>query len=144
MVDLEGEPNFQELLDEYAIEAGCAGMPKPNADIETYKKMELMGFLKCIGAFDGGKLIGFLTLVTTNMPHYKAQMSTSESYFVTKEHRGSGAGDQLRRAGERLAEGLGSIGILMSARIGSGLEVVLGLSGYGAVNKTYFKRLGNV
>ena len=63
----------------------------------------------------------------------------TESFFVAKVHRDSGAGLKLLRAAEQKARALGSPGLLVSAPFGGTLVQVLPRAGYTETNRVFFK-----
>ena len=137
--ELESSPHFPVLLAEYAEESATKGLPPPAARLPTYKKLEKVGFLKVIGAFYSGELVGFITVLTNEIPHYGASISVSESYFVAKEYRKTGAGTRLRLAAEELSRRLGALGLFISAVVDSPLAEVLPHCGYAETNRVFFK-----
>lgn len=141
--ELLDAPNRYELWDEYAAESAIGGMPKPDVHIDTYKMLESAGALQLIGAFDDDKLIGFISLLSNKLPHYGVLMTVSESFFVAKSHRKSGAGLRLLREAERYALSVGSPGLLVSAPSGGRLAGVLPNVGYAETNRVFFKRFGD-
>lgn len=122
--DLYAAPNRQELLDEYAAESSILGVPYA-PQWHMYQQMEAVGALRFIGAFQDENLVGFVTVLTSVLPHYGVRASTTESLFVTKIHRRTGAGIRLLRAAEKHAQESGSAGLLISTPAGGILERVL-------------------
>lgn len=144
IADLEAQANFTDLLEEYADGAALKGLPHPKAKTEIYKQLEAIGILNIIAAFYGELLIGFLNLIMTPNPHYGISVAATESIFVSKSYRKTGAGLMLLRAGEQKAIELGSLGILVSAPFGSAFSQVLPNVGYSEANQVFFKSLKNV
>lgn len=142
--DLIAESNFQEILDSYADELALEGLPHPKAKIEMYKQLEALGKLHPIAAYFDGILIGFVNVLMAENPHYGLCIAVTESFFVLKEYRKSGAGTLLRREAEIDAENSGSPGIFISAPTGGRLALLLGASkDYIDTNRTFFKRFKN-
>ena len=141
--ELEAAPNIHDLLAEYAEESSIAGLPTPAAQVETYRAIESSGALHIIAAFEGDLLIGYITVLSTVLPHYNEVVSVTESYFVSKEHRSSGAGLKLLRSAERFAREIGSLGLLVSAPTGGALSDVLPRVGYKETNRVFFRSLMN-
>lgn len=133
---------FWSLVAEYAAECANQGLPPPKPDMGMYRAMEAGGALSPIGAFNAyGQLIGFVYLLLVRLPHYSAKVAISESIFVAKEHRKTGAGALLIRAVE--SEGIKHecVGVFMSAPVGGTFERVLPGIGYGPTNTAFFKAL---
>ena len=142
VADLVAEPNFAELLDRYADELHLSGLPRPCAKIETYKKLEYLGMLHPIGAYLDGNLIGFINVLIAENPHYGLGLASTESFFVLKEYRKTGAGNLLRREAEKYAEKLGSPAIFITGH--GNLSMALeGSKDYSECGRVFYKRLGN-
>jgi len=139
---LWASPHFEDMLDRYAEESSIEGMPKPAAKFETYAAMERAGMLHVFDARLDGRLIGFITVLAVNLPHYGGVMSAvSESFFVAPEYRSTGAGLRLLKAGEDKAREVGAPGLLVSAPYGGALAEVLPRRGYRETNRVFFKRV---
>ena len=106
-----------------------------------YKILEDSGALCCFGAYQGETMIGFITVLTHVMPHYGALIATTESFFVAKAYRKTGAGTLLRQTVERHAQGRGAAGVLICAPYGGQLAKVLPRAGYRQTNQVFFKGL---
>ena len=142
---LVSEPNFQELLNRYAEELALDGLPHPKAKIEMYKQLEDLGKIHFLAAYLNNLLIGIINVLITEHPHYGIEIATTESYFVFKEHRRTGAGALLRREAESEARNFGSPCIFISAPSGGNLALSLEASkDYRETSRTFFKRLVNV
>jgi GNAT superfamily N-acetyltransferase len=139
VAELEAAPNFGALLDEYAAECAIDGLPHPKAKIEMYRVMEAGGVLKVVGAFIGDEVVGFITVLTCILPHYSDYVSVTESFFVERAARPTGAGIGLLRRAEAIARELSSKGLLVSAPSGGTLAAVLELTSYKETNRVFFK-----
>lgn len=136
---IHDDPAFAGLISEYIEESSLAGMPPPCWELDTYLKMESVGFLHSLGAYRGDDLIGFMLLLVSVLPHYGIPVATSESYFVAREYRSTGAGLRLLREAEKLAASLGAVGILVGAPIDGKLNAVLSKTEYMPTNTVYFR-----
>jgi GNAT superfamily N-acetyltransferase len=140
MTEIFDAPNITELMEEYAAESSIHGLPHPKAKIDLYKQLETVGILYAIGAFFEDTLVGFILIVSPIVPHYSAKISTTESFFVAKEYRKTGAGIKLRQAAESHAREIGSVGLLISAPLGSNLAEMLScMKDYKETNRVFFK-----
>lgn len=139
IADIEAAPNIAALLTEYADESAIQGLPPPAAKMAQYKQIESACILHTFGAYLDDTLIGFITVLTSILPHYSVPVSTSESFFVAKEHRKTGAGLKLLHEAEGHAKKAGSKGILICAPTGSILATVLPGLGYVETNRVYFR-----
>ncbi|CAB5162182.1 acetyltransferase domain containing protein [uncultured Caudovirales phage] len=139
--ELLDAPNRYELWDEYALESSINGLPHPNVQIDMYRMLEQQGVIQLIGAFDDTKLIGFVAVLANVLPHYGVIMAITESFFVSKDYRKTGAGLKLLREAERHARSIKAPGLLVSAPFGGRLAEVLPHVGYDETNRVFFKKL---
>lgn len=142
VAEIEREPNLAELLNGYAQESAIIGMPGYNAQIESYRSMEALHILHVFGSYSGQELTGFLCLLLTFIPHYGVKIATTESYYVSQEHRKSGAGLALLREAELCAAEYGAAGFFISAPIGGKLaQVMEAMPAYRETNRVFFRKL---
>ncbi len=125
VLELEQSPNLDELLVEYAREAAMEGLGPAVPQWWLYRKLEKSGLLHTIGAFVDNVIVGFITVVVMQRPHYEALIASYESYFVAESARQSGAGNELLKAAEQLAKSKGAAGLFVNAAVGSRLDAVL-------------------
>ena len=141
--ELQSAANFHQLLADYAIESAIHGMPKAQAKIDMYLALEAGGAITIFGAWIDDELAGFVVVLAPMIPHYGRTIATTESFFVSHDHRSSGAGLELLRRAEKHAESIGSPALLVSAPAGGVLEKVLPRVGYEHSNTVFSKRLGH-
>jgi len=105
--------------------------------------IETAGVLHSFGAFKDSELVGFITIIATVLPHYGVLVPVSESFFVAKEYRKTGAGTKLLRTAEEFASSIGAKGLIISAPTGGSLDQALSnpKSGYQNTNRAFFRRL---
>lgn len=141
--DMEHSPNLGELLAEYAAESRIEGLEahKTGVQVGTYRALEAAGVLHMLGAYEGDKLVGFLLMLVSVLPHYGVKAATTESYFVQAMHRSGGAGAKLLHEAERIAREAGAVGLLVSAPAGGRLARVLPHAGYTHTNEVFFRSL---
>lgn len=139
--EIESSPDLAVLLDEYAAESANTGIGPASPQIDTYRKLEASGFLHAFAARVDGQIIGFMFLLLSVLPHFGRKVGVTESYFVAREHRKSGAGLRLLRAAEEAAKAEGAVGLLLSAPAGGILERVAPGVGYRETNRVFFKGL---
>lgn len=143
IAELESAPNISEILAEYSVESSIKGLPHPSAKVEMYKHLESIGTLITYGAFLDKELIGYITVLSPVMPHYSIIIAVTESFFVAKAHRKTGAGLKLLHEAEGYAKEVGSPGLLVSAPFGGNLAEVLPHIGYSETNRVFFKGFSN-
>lgn len=136
---LEAQAAFPALVAEYAAECGMEGLPPPSAKFETYRDLDDKGLLHVLATFAEQDLTGFLLLLVPVLPHYSVGVAVSESFFVGRAHRCSGAGLKLLRAAEHLSCELNAAGLLVSAPFEGDLFKVLPRVGYREANRVFFK-----
>lgn len=140
---LEDAPNIWSLLLEYAGEAAAPGMVPPAIRAQDYKRLEAAGVLHPISALFDGELIGYVTVLVSEIPHYGRSIAITESFFVARAHRKTGAGLRLLRAAEAKARELGSPVLLVSAPPRGDLAEVLPRIGYDEVGRTFLKKVSH-
>lgn len=145
IAELESAPNIQEILDEYANESSPSikDLPRPVVKVDMYKHLESINAIHIIGAFLDEVLVGYITILAPISPKFGVRMAVSESYFVLKAYRGTGAGTKLRQAAEKWSKQTGAIGISISAPVGGDLAEVLPHVGYQEASRMFFKGFAN-
>jgi GNAT superfamily N-acetyltransferase len=126
------------LAEEYASYA-IAGLPKPQPQWERYKLMEAAGVISVFGAFDDDQIVGFISTIGYLSLHYGVDITLTESFFVAKQYRKTGAGVKLLRAVEQMAKANGSAGLMITAPHNKELARVLTVIGYKQSHEVFFK-----
>ena len=139
IAEIESAANIEAILSENAAESAIAGLPAPSAKFEMYRGLEESGALHVVGAFLDELIIGYITVLAPVLPHYSAVVAVTESFFVAKEYRKTGAGLKLLAEAEDYAKSKGSPGLLVSAPFGGNLAEVLPRKGYEETNRVFFK-----
>lgn len=141
VADVTNSPNFPALAAAYAAESQIKGLPAATTDMRGYQNLETAGFLHVFAAHRNGELIGFLSLLVAPHPRYSVSLATTESYFVAREHRNTGAGLRLLSAAKVKARELGAPGLLVSAPSNGSLAEVLPRLGFVETNRVFFQCL---
>lgn len=95
-------------------------------DFEAYRALEAAGVLRCVGAFDGEKLVGFANYILYGLPHFKGKrLASSESLWLDDAYRGRGLGRQLIESMGAFAREDGAYGMYLGAKIGTPGEKAL-------------------
>jgi GNAT superfamily N-acetyltransferase len=136
-------PDNAHLIAAYGAESSIAGMPPASAQLSSYIQLEAAGALHCFGAFDGGAMVGFASILISVLPHYGAAVAIMESIFVSGESRKTGAGTRLLRAAESFAISRGAHALLVNAPVGGSLAKMMEhpRSRYRHTNQVFFKEL---
>jgi GNAT superfamily N-acetyltransferase len=135
---------FAAFAAEYGREAAIDGLPPPAARLAHYLPLEKAGALHTIRATVDGRLAGVITVLAPVNPHYGVPLAVSESFFVPKARRKTGAGLKLLRAAEDTARALGAPGLLVGAPVAGDLAQVLPRVGYRETNRVFFKKVNHV
>jgi GNAT superfamily N-acetyltransferase len=135
---LMADPDIEALIAEYEAEAKSPELPPAAPQWQQYAALERAGVLDVITARHDGALIGFVSVLKANLPHYGGDVSVVESLFVSAAHRGTGAGRALIKAAECIASCNGP-GLLITAPAGSALERVLPRLGFRHSNTVFAK-----
>jgi hypothetical protein len=139
--DIERDQQWLDLVDEYGSEVQHAGMPSHDPQMETYGSLEQLGVLHPFCAYDGDRMIGFMFLLFSVLPHYGVLMMSIESWYVSEAARSTGAGIKMLGFAEDFAMGRGAHGVIISAPIGGALERVAPRRGYSQTSAVYVKRV---
>lgn len=119
-------PNATDLLHTYAKH--CL-VPDPDPQYPLYETMESTGAFQAFAAYlntkSGNRLIGFVGVIRTIVPHDGHLIAATESLFVDPDYRSTGAFFLLIAAAEQFATASGCRCLLASARIGSALDTIL-------------------
>lgn len=137
--DILDAENAPEMLAEYAQESAIKGLGEANPQRDSYQMLEDGGAMFCFGAYKGGKMVGFVNVLLSVLPHFGKLAATLESYFVMSEHRTSQAGLGLLRQAERFAMEKGAVGLLVSAPIDGRLDRIMSGLDYHPTNRVHFK-----
>jgi GNAT superfamily N-acetyltransferase len=148
VAEIKAAPHFDVLAAEYAAESLIPGMPPPVAQWEAYRQLESAGMLHAFSAIipqDNGdrRLVGFISVLASVLPRYGVPIAISESWFVAKAYRKTGAGLKLLRIAEEKARELGSPVLLVSAPCEGDLFQVLPRRGYAETNRIFFKKVSD-
>lgn len=131
-------PAAAALLAEYADESALEGLPPPKPHEPTYLQLENNGSFHLIAALEDGELIGFATILVYMNPHYSVKLAVTESLFVLKHKRKTGAGSQLIKCCEEIATAAGAAGLLVSAPMVGSLSRLLEQRGsYKETNRVF-------
>lgn len=125
----------------YAAESSIAALGPARPQAATYRAMEEYGLLYLIGAWRDGHMVGFISFLVSELPHYGQRTATAESYYVAPEHRQGGVGLKLLHAAEALAKEVGAVGFFVSAPMGGRLAEVMPRIGYKETNRVFFRGL---
>lgn len=142
VAEFQARDELPELLAEYAEESALAeyaGSAGPQW--ATYLELERLGMLHLLVALAGDRVIGFASVLVSVLPHFGVPVASTESYFVAKAWRNTGAGLGLLAEVKRVAAEANACGLLVSAPEGSRLAQVLERTDMRASHRVFFKPL---
>jgi GNAT superfamily N-acetyltransferase len=120
--------NFAEILAEkamlaeYAAECSTEELGEINPQPDIYRELERLGMVQMFAAVRDGKMIGFVSILVTILPHYGQKTATIESLFVASAERKSGIGSIIMETAERFARESGCKAIFFSAPTDGALD----------------------
>lgn len=140
--ELYEDPNFANLIVEYIGESELKELAPIKIDVDLYERMNQLGVLHVMAAFDNKSMLGFAIITVSPNLHYSKKIAATESFFVGKDHRKSGAGMRLLAAIEEKGKELGATCIFLSAPVNSKLQEVMDKhKGYRETNRIFLKSL---
>ena len=131
--------NSDYLFDCYAQESKGSLIPTHKPDKELYLRLYETGALMVLGVFDQDKLVGFMSGITSIMPHYGEPATTIESIFVLKEYRGNNTGKKLIQKMEEICST--SVAMFISSPVNGVLGKYIGRLGYEETTRVFTKKL---
>ena len=135
------DPKAGELFAAYSQECAIAEIGETNPQTQLYEAMETSGLMRTFGAYAGGVLVGFATVLVYVLPHYGQRVAAIESLFVAKDKR-SIVGWNLMQYIEAHARLAGCKAVLYSAPAGGRLEQLLSsLRNYRRTNTVFTRSL---
>lgn len=135
VTDVENAPNVTALLDEYASYS-LPELPHPRTKFDLYHELEEKGFIHTIGAYYDGVLVGFISILCPVSTHYGYCLAVTESFFVAKEYRSTGAAKKLLCAARDYAKEIGSPGLIVVLPSSTN-DIVAKHVGLRLINKSY-------
>jgi GNAT superfamily N-acetyltransferase len=136
------DPNFANLIIEYTEESELKELAPIKINVDLYEHMNQLGVLHVIAAFDDNHMLGFAIITVSPNLHYSKKIAATESFFVGKNYRKSGAGMRLLAAIEEKSKELGATCIFVSAPSNSKLQEVMDKhKGYRETNRIFLKSL---
>jgi GNAT superfamily N-acetyltransferase len=139
VADLMADTGIDALVAEYEAEAKSAELPPAQPQWDQYAAWEQAGVFVVITARRDGRLIGLISVLDANLPHYVAPLCVTESLFVSAAHRRTRAGRALIDAAKTIAKSKHAA-LLITARAGSALEAILPRTGFRHSNTVFIWR----
>lgn len=113
---------------------------KPNR--EMYERLEDVGALISVGAFQGDKMVGYsVSIISTHLHYADLYYANNDVLFVAKEHRAGRLGFRLIKETERIAKERGGRLMIWHAKPGTVLDKIMPRLGYGVQDVLYAKEL---
>lgn len=112
-------PGFQETVAEYQAETQNPGIGIPEIQFDRYKELNATGSIKCVGAFEGGELVGLAHVTFARSQHYPFPIASIESFYLRKSFRKGMNGLKFLRAVKKMVKASGAPGLVFMAPPGS-------------------------
>jgi len=139
--DMLADPMFYILVVEYEQESANPELGRYDWQAPIYRALEEEGKLHIVAAYNGGKLVGFATAITSILPHCGKLIASTESLFVSKEQRKGRLGMNLVEELEYLAKQNGAMALFLTAPVNGALGKLAPRMGYRHTNEVFFKAL---
>lgn len=133
--------NFQSLHDEFAREVATVVAPAPIEKLRSYEALEATGSAQAFGAFMGDAVVGFVFVMTPDVPRCSSVVAVADGLFVGRRYRKTGAGLKLIREAERHAAESGSPCLMFGTPSNGPLATVLPSIGYSETNRVFMKEV---
>lgn len=135
----EAEPLLTEHWSEVAKNKQVMVL-KPDHD--GYRRMEHDGRMLILGAYRGGKMVGYsFNFVGPHLHYADLIVCNNDVLFVHKDHRNSPIGLQLLRRTEKAAKARGAQLMLWHAKQGTSLDKIMRRMKYGVQDIIYSKEI---
>ena len=140
--ELNKTNGFDSVIEEYTAESAVKEMLPVQTNLDLYIKLSESGVMVTLGVFDDDVVVGYANFLLSPNLHYSKITGVTESFFVKKNYRHTGAGKTLLKEMENIAKEKGAVAFLVSAPTGSKLSHVMEKSkSYRETNKVFFKSL---
>ncbi len=111
-------------------------------DVAAYQRLHEAGVAFAVGAFAGGDVVGYCTVVVVPHPHNPSVLvASNDALFVAPAHRGGTVAARLIQAAEREAKARGALRFTWHCRAGTGLAAMLSRHGYRPVDEVVMKEI---
>lgn len=121
-------------------EAHFSGSP-PDLDLALYRAAEQAGTALAFAAFDGGRMVGYVSGFVVRHPHYGFVIGQHDLLFVHPDCRKGALGLRLMRRFEREAKDKGAAAVMYHAKPGTVFERILQRTGCMEEEVVYRKEL---
>lgn len=140
VLEVMNTPGFNAMCDEYATHA-IKSLPKPSFGDKSYLDMEKLGIMSVFRVMQEDAIVGFASLIKSQMPKYGVQITIAEGFFVMDKYRLQSVGIRLLETCEGYSKNSGSFGLFMNCPFGSRWKDVLLRRGYTHETECLFKPL---
>lgn len=113
----------------------------PDLDLDLYRTMEQAGAALAFAAFDGGRMVGYVSGFVVRHPHYGFVVGQHDLLFVHPDYRKGSLGLRLMRRFERGAGDRGAAAVMYHAKPGTVFERILQRMGCAEEEVVYRKGL---
>lgn len=135
------DPNFETIMQACWQECANRSMGAASINPEYYETAEKSGLLHAAAIYSDGVLVGGVTVLVTQFPHFSVRGACIESLFLLPEYRNSRGGLMLLKAAKNMARVAGAPGLYISAPAGSALEKLARAKGLRHTNTVFFEEV---
>lgn len=130
----------RELFAKHHEEAGY-GEYLVDVNFEDYAALERAGQLLVITARDGGKLVGYVTVLVRKHPHYALLCGFQDAFFLEPSARKGATGTKLLQAALYYLEARGAKRVFFNSRTSKNLTKLFSHLGFVHSEEVWSKEL---
>lgn len=136
--EVASSPEFERLISAYWEECANRALGTAMPDLDQYRALSASGALRGAAAFDGDRMVGFVSVLAISYPHFSKVCASVESIYLDPSCRHTGGGLMLLKAAREMANEAGAAGLYISAPIGSRLESIARAKHWRNTNSVFF------
>ncbi len=114
---------------------------KPEPSRELYDMLEQSGALIAFGAYDGDRMVGYVSAMLYRHPHYPMTVAQHDTLYLLPEYRQGSAALRMMRAVEVSAAERGAERMMWHAKLDSQFSHILMAKGYHTEETIFSKEL---
>lgn len=114
-----------------------------NPDVAQYQRLQDLGMLFGIFAYDGDEIVGYsVNVLAVNMHYSELLIAQNDILYLAPAHRGGRLGIHMMKKTEEYAALRGARMMIWHAKEGTPLNNILPRMGYGVQDVLFSKQLG--
>lgn len=140
----ESKAQFEELLREQWVEVDHRRKTSDlKVDFDKYIQMGELGVHYVVVAYTDSKLVGYNSMFLSVSPHTGELTATTDTIFLRKEYRATGAGSKLVSLGEVEAKAKGAQNIMVTFKNDQPHPNIVKEHGFFSYETIYAKYIGD-